>query len=51
MNLKLEMAAAEIKNYPDVTFKEIAATYGFYDEFHFSRCFKRKYGFPPKELK
>jgi len=51
IDLKLEMAYMLIKDYPDRPFKELAANFGFYDEFHFSKLFKKKYGIPPYELK
>ena len=51
IDLKLEMACAQIRNDPRRPFKDIAGNLGFYDEFHFSRLFKAKYGFPPSEWK
>lgn len=48
LDLKLQMACSEIKAYPNRSFREIAAAYGFYDEFHFSKSFKQKFGIPPK---
>jgi len=36
---------------PSITLKEIAATYGFYDEYHFSKSYKKIMGYPPKQTK
>ena len=44
---KLEMAAQQLSVEPDVKPAEIAQIFGFYDEFHFSRLFKAKYGVTP----
>jgi AraC-like DNA-binding protein len=51
LELKLEMAYMLIKDNPGRPFKDVSRNLGFYDEFHFSKMFKRKYGFPPSELK
>lgn len=47
INKKLEMVALQIETEPDVRLKELAATYDFYDEFHLSKLFKKKYGVSP----
>ncbi|MDD3334068.1 MAG: AraC family transcriptional regulator [Eubacteriales bacterium] len=44
---KLEMVAQQIKVEPGIRFSEIAATFGFCDEFYMSRSFKAKYGLSP----
>ena len=48
-HLKAKINAAEniIKNDPFITLKEIADILNFYDEFHFSRTFKKKVGISP----
>lgn len=51
IDIKLEMAYQSIILGENRTFKEIASNHGFYDEFHFSKLFKKKYGFPPSKLK
>ncbi len=50
VNLKLEMAYAAIRT-TDRTIQDIAAGYGFYDAYQFSRLFKKKYGKSPKHFK
>jgi len=51
MSRKLEMVASQIEVEPDIRLAEIAATFGFYDEFHLSRSFKQKYGLSPSQYK
>lgn len=51
LGLKLDMALMLIRDYPDRPYKDIARNMGFYDEFHFSRHFKRKFGRSPREYK
>ena len=51
LDLKLETAYMQIKDNPNKPFREIATNLGFYDEFHFSKLFKSKYGYSPKKLK
>lgn len=48
MKLKCEMAKDLIKSEPSLTLKEVAATFGFCDEYHFSKCYKRCFGYSPK---
>ncbi|MGI6636423.1 MAG: helix-turn-helix domain-containing protein [Christensenellales bacterium] len=48
---KLEMVASQIKVDPTVKLSEIAAMFGFYDEFHLSRSFKQKYGLSPAQYR
>ncbi|MBC8534954.1 helix-turn-helix domain-containing protein [Yeguia hominis] len=51
LNTKLEMARLLLINEQHVSLKEIAASYGFCDEFHFSKLFKKKYGLPPTQYR
>lgn len=48
MDLKCQMANELMACNPSLTLREIAHTFGFYDEFHFSKCFKKKYRCSPK---
>lgn len=48
MRLKCRMADELLQHDPSITLKEIAANYGFYDEYHFSKCFKKLMGHSPK---
>ena len=50
-HIKLEMAAQHIRMEPDIRLKEIAAMYGFCDEFHLSKAFKAKYGVSPSQYR
>ena len=36
---------------PHTTLKELAANYGFYDEYHFGKCYKKVMGHSPKRTK
>lgn len=44
---KLESAKHFMLMHPNATLREVAQNYGFYDEFHFSKAFKKKYGISP----
>lgn len=46
--MKCRMADELMRSDPGLTLKEIAANYGFYDEYHFSKCYKKIYGRSPK---
>jgi AraC-like DNA-binding protein len=49
MKLKCRMADELMQYEPTITLKEVAATYGFYDEYHFGKCFKKIMGRSPKK--
>lgn len=51
MDQKLDMVYQSLHNNADITLKEIAVNYGFYDEFHLSRAFKKKFGVAPKYVR
>ncbi len=42
------MADELMQSEPTITLREIAATYGFCDEYHFGKCFKKMLGRSPK---
>ncbi|MCS7034990.1 MAG: AraC family transcriptional regulator [Phycisphaerae bacterium] len=50
MRLRMQEAAARLRRSP-VTIKELAADFGFADQYHFSRAFKRVMGMPPSRLR
>ncbi len=47
ITLKLNLAHEQLRLYPGRGLRDIAISLGFYDEFHFSRLFKRQFGYPP----
>lgn len=51
MDLKLEMVREFLSHQPDAKLHEAAVNFGFYDEFHLSKTFKKKYGYPPSKLR
>lgn len=51
MSRKLEMVASQIEVEPEVHLAEMAALFGFCDEFHLSRSFKQKYGVSPSQYR
>lgn len=48
MNMKLEMVRKYLSDHPDELLYNVAKNFGFYDEFHLSKTYKKKYGYPPK---
>ena len=48
---KCRIADELIRNEPSLALKEVASTFGFYDEYHFSKCFKKVMGHSPKSRK
>jgi len=48
---RLKKGRAYLENFPDMPIRDIAAEMNFYDEYHFSRQFKKEYGVSPKEYK
>lgn len=48
MDLKLEMVKQYLQNYPDAGLAEAARNFGFCDEFHLGKVYKKKYGVSPK---
>lgn len=51
MEQKLDMVYQALHNNADITLKETAVNFGFYDEFHLSRAFKKKFGVAPKYVR
>lgn len=47
MDVKLEMVRQFLLTQPNVKLHETALNFGFCDEFHLSRTFRRKYGIAP----
>ena len=50
-NMKLNSAASFMREYPNVRLYEVAKKFGFYDEFHFSREFSKKFLISPTEYR
>lgn len=50
LNVRLDMAMKILQNEPERTLRDLAEAYGFYDEFHFSRTFKHRFGIPPSQV-
>lgn len=51
MDQKLDMVYQYLHSTPDITLRETAVNFGFYDEFHLSRAFKKKFGVAPKYVR
>jgi AraC-like DNA-binding protein len=47
MNSKLDQIATLLKNHTFSNLKVLAQNFGFYDEFHLSSCFKKKFNISP----
>lgn len=48
MDKKLEMVRQYLLMTPDAKLSEVAANFGFCDEFHLGKAYKKKYGISPK---
>lgn len=51
MDAKLELVRQFLISQPHVTLHETALNFGFYDEFHLSKTFRKKYGLSPKQYR
>lgn len=50
MEQKLEMVRQFLRTNPGITLRETASNFGFYDEFHLSKAFKKYFGASPKYM-
>lgn len=48
LNFKTEEAITYFEKFPEISIKEVAFNLGFYDEYHFSKQFKKIMGVSPK---
>ena len=48
---KLKMVATQLELEPDIKLSQIAAAFGFYDEFHMSKAFKQLFGVSPNDYR
>lgn len=51
INIRLERAMELLKNGVSGSIQEIAEQVGYDDAYHFSKLFKKRYGFPPSQAK
>ncbi len=51
LKLKCQMAEELMYREPQITLKELAANYGFYDEYHFGKSYKKIMGHSPKHAR
>ncbi len=51
LDFKIKEAMDYFENFPEISIKEIAYNLGFYDEYHFSKQFKKNTGLSPSEYK
>jgi len=51
LDSKLKHAVSIFRNNPGIKIREVAAMLNFYDEYHFSKTFKRKFGISPLQYK
>lgn len=51
METKLEMARQFLLSQPQAKLREAAVNYGFYDEFHLSKAFKKQFGQSPSQYR
>ena len=51
LNLKMKSIRSFLLDHPNVKLHEVAKNFGFYDEFHLSKTFKKEYGISPNNFK
>lgn len=51
LHKKIESVFLDLKANPNTALKLLASKYGFYDEFHLSKCFKKVLGVSPMEYR
>lgn len=51
LQLKLNKSKYYLTAYPKMSIKEISGELGFYDEFHYSKVFKKVFGLSPKQYR
>lgn len=51
IDYKIKEAISFFKHFPNMTIKEISINLGFFDEYHFSKQFKKITGYSPKKYK
>lgn len=51
LHTKLQKACLFLQDYPNMRLHEISLNLGFYDEFHFSKAFKKEFGLSPTKFK
>ena len=51
LNFKIEEAISYFNMFPDIQIKQVAHNLGFYDEYHFSKQFKKLKGISPSEYR
>ena len=50
LNQRLDMAMNMLRAGGCFSLRELAEAFGFYDEFHFSRAFKQRFGAAPRNI-
>ena len=51
MEIHLEMVRQFLLSQPHTKLREVALNFGFYDEFHLSKSFKKQFGLSPAQYK
>ncbi len=51
INIRLERAKEILEENPELSIKEVASKVGYEDVYHFSKQFKKHYGYPPSHVK
>lgn len=51
LDMKMEAVRLFILNHPNIKLHEVALNFGFYDEFHLSKIFKKKFNVSPNQYR